>query len=109
MQDPARLQVIAVAVYPHTSPRPSLRSENWAAGLLSDTGDLVIGQADEYHLDNPRSEAKYQRHLYANIYLCNHSVWVNGSLGWRLAEPPVSWPSFASDGSSNLICFKERA
>jgi hypothetical protein len=108
MTNPTLLQQIAHSVYKdRRPPQPRIRSMNWAAGLLSDSGDLIIGEADAYHLDNPRGEPKYQRRLYADIYLCDHSVWVNGSFGWRLAEPPVSWPSSAAGGSLNLVCHLE--
>ena len=68
---------IGQAVYgPSAGAQHTIRSENWAAGLLSDSGDLIIGEPEAYHLDNPRGEAKYQRRLYRDIYLCNRSVWV---------------------------------
>jgi hypothetical protein len=111
MHDPALLSRIGDAVYggPEQA-RPKLHSQNWAAGLLSDSGDLVIGEPEAYHLDNPRGEPKNQRRRYADIYLCNRSVWVNGSFGWRLAEPALSWPTFDDkDGRLNLQCYKEKS
>ena len=109
MHDPALLTRIDAAVY--GEPRagvPMIFSKNWAAGLLSDSGDLIIGEPEAYHLDNPRAELKYRRRLYKDIYLCNRSVWVNGSFGWRLAEPAITWPRFDdSEGALQLSCYKE--
>ena len=109
MHDPALLTRIDAAVYGEPGAAvPRIFSKNWAAGLLSDSGDLIIGEPEAYHLDNPRAEPKYRRRLYHDIYLCNRSVWVNGSYGWRLAEPALVWPRFDdSEGSLQLTCYME--
>jgi hypothetical protein len=109
MNDPALLSSIAAIVYgTHATPLPTLHAENWAAGLVSDSGDLVIGQSEAYHLDNPRSEPKYQRRRYSTIYICNRSVFVNGSFGWRISEPPIQWPAVNKGiNHLNLACHKE--
>jgi hypothetical protein len=108
MYDPATLQSLSDAIYAHEPPpHPRVYSQNWAAGLLSSAGDLIIGEAEAYHLDSPRAEPKYQRRLYPRVFICDHEVWVNGSFGWRNAEPALTWAISEPDGPVNLSCEQE--
>jgi len=108
MSNPSALTVISGAVYGPAGTHPELHSENWSAGLLSNTGDLITGAHEAYHLDRPGNGAKYQRSAYRDIYLCNRSIWVVGAAGWRRAEDPIPW-AMSDDGSFNpdFSCRKE--
>lgn len=108
MHDPAVLQSLGDDVYGHESTHhPRVYSENWAAGLLSDSDDLIIGDGEAYHLDNPRSESKYERKLYHQVFVCDREVWVNGSFGWRIAQPPLQWAISKPGGPVNVTCRPE--
>ena len=105
MNDPRYLDAIADAVY-GAKPHPTVRSENWAAGLLASNGDLIIGRTETYHFGsvNDRNEARFQRPFRA-MYVCNRSVWINGEFGWRQAKPAVLWPAL---DAHDLVCVLER-
>src|SRR6516225_7806358 len=91
-------------------PPPRLYTVNWGPGLLSDRGDLIIGESEVYRLDSSRfarQTSSYQRRLYRRIYICDKSVF-HGSGGWRNMEQPAQ--SLSVDpvtGRINVQCHRE--
>ena len=71
MNNPRYPDAIADAAY-GAKPHPTVRSEDWAAGLLASNRDFIIGRAESYHFDNAndRNEARFQRPFRA-MYVCN--------------------------------------
>ncbi len=107
--DPAFLARIAAVVYPDLPQPPRVTGSLYGPGLLSDAGDMIIGQDEAYRLDNPRQRPVYQRSLYRAIYICDRSVF-HGNLGWRLMEAPVQRPSVNPlTGELDLHCHRESA
>ena len=86
---------------------PSLYTLTWGPGILSTSGDLIIGETEVYRLDNPRQPPAYRRELYHQIFICNKSVF-HGIPGWRFMQPPP--PQLAVDeatGRINVQCHRE--
>ena len=67
---------------------PRLYTEIWGPGLLSNKGDLIIGETEASRLDSSRQPSVYQRRLYRRIYICNKSVY-HGNPGWRFMQTPA--------------------
>ena len=97
---------LASAIFPDRHPPPTLTEDNYAAGLTTNDGALVLGADEAYKLDNPREQENFQRRRYTRIYICDHGMaWDN--VGWRLLEPATSWPLPAADGTIAVSCAPE--
>jgi hypothetical protein len=89
VMNPSFLRKVAQQVYAgEAGPLPTVYSKNFGPGLVSDAGDLIIGETEAYRLDNPRSGPEYQRSRYRHVYICDKSVF-HGGAGWRFLELPV--------------------
>jgi hypothetical protein len=108
VMNPDFLEKMAEQVYAdEPGPPPRLYTVTWGPGLLSDRGDLIIGESEAYRLDSSRQNSSYHRRLYRRIYICNKSVF-HGIPGWRYMQQPVQ--SLSVDprtGKINVQCHRE--
>jgi hypothetical protein len=110
VMNPDFLRRLAHQVYAQEAgPLPTLYTINWGPGILSDSGDLLIGETEAYRLDNPRQPPSYQRKLYRTIFVCNRSMF-HGNPGWRHMEQPVPALRRGSNpgsGEINVQCHRD--
>ncbi len=108
-RDTTFLDAVATIVYRNESgPRPKLRAENFANGLISDSNDLIVGRSELYRMDNPRFPGeKFRRAAYRWIFICDKSM-SSPIGGWRSLQPPPDLPAIdPQTGRLDLICEPE--
>ena len=117
--EPHYLEAVARAAYgDRTAPLPSLQPRIFFPGLISDTGDLIIGSHAEYMLDDPRfafgpgrlmfpGNGDSRRSTYKQIYICSASLAAAGK-GWRVLQPPTPIARIdPTTGQLQAVCRRE--
>jgi hypothetical protein len=101
---------VAKSVYGNAESPPVLYAEWYLDGFTSDTGDLVVGKASAYQIDDPELAGwlpRIRSSSYRHIYICDEELAPRQA--WRVLQPAPSLGALKRFESHQPLTCKIRA